>query len=94
VTIHHIKSAKHWKSRCTQSLYEARLTFFLDLNQQQKGQHPSITSTLNHVQLYPHPIYFQPIMNALFGKKLTPKEQAMKAKRETRKEVRVSECVR
>jgi hypothetical protein len=29
-------------------------------------------------------------MQALFGKKLTPKEQAMKAKRETKKEVRVS----
>ena len=30
-------------------------------------------------------------MQALFGKKLTPKEQAMQAKRDTRKEVRVSE---
>lgn len=30
------------------------------------------------------------MMQALFGKKLTPKEQAMKAKRETKKEVRVS----
>jgi hypothetical protein len=29
-------------------------------------------------------------MNHLFARKLTPKEQAMKAKRETRKEVRVS----
>ena len=94
MTIHHIKSAKQWKRRSTQSLYEARLTFFLDLNRQQEGQHPSITFNFKYVQLCPHPIYIQPIMNALFGKKLTPKEQAMKAKRETRKEVRVSECVR